>query len=49
MSTPQDSPARRKQKRRRTVQLAHWREKARAKQLDAAPAETSAPAKTASK
>ncbi len=41
MSTPQDSPARRKQKRRRTIQLAKWR----AKQVDAAPAEMAAPAK----
>lgn len=28
MSTPQDSPKRRKQKARRTKQLARWREKA---------------------
>jgi len=27
MSTPQDSPKRRKQKARRTKQLAEWREK----------------------
>lgn len=27
MSTPQDSPRRRKQKARRTTQLAKWREK----------------------
>lgn len=27
MSTPQDSPRRRKQKARRTKQLAEWREK----------------------
>jgi hypothetical protein len=44
MSTPQDSPARRKQKRRRTVQLAKWR----AKQPEATT-ETAAPAKTAGK
>ena len=52
MSTPQDSPARRKQKRRRTVQLAHWREKAHAQQPEAATsgeAAVATPAKTASK
>jgi hypothetical protein len=31
MSTPQDSPKRRKQKARRTRQLAEWREKQAAK------------------
>lgn len=31
MSTPQDSPKRRKQKARRTKQLAEWREKQLAK------------------
>ena len=31
MSTPQDSPRRRKQKARRTRQLAEWREKQAAK------------------
>lgn len=36
MSTPQDSPKRRKQKARRTKQLADWREKK-------AVAETKAP------
>jgi hypothetical protein len=48
MSTPQDSPRRRKQKARRTKQLAEWREKQAAK--GATPAKkTSAAKKTAAK
>jgi hypothetical protein len=42
MSTPQDSPKRRKQKARRTKQLAEWREKK-------AVAETKSEKKTAKK
>ncbi|AKV01916.1 hypothetical protein AKJ09_08579 [Labilithrix luteola] len=38
MSTPQDSPKRRKQKARRTKQLAAWREKKAAEGTTAAPA-----------
>jgi len=40
MSTPQDSPKRRKQKARRTKQLADWREKKAAAEAkgDAKPA-----------
>lgn len=34
MSTPQDPPRRRKQKARRTKQLAQWREKNAAKKED---------------
>lgn len=38
MSTPQDSPRRRKQKARRTKQLAEWREKkAKGETTKAAP------------
>jgi hypothetical protein len=44
MSTPQDSPRRRKQKARRTKQLAEWREK-----KAAAGGEKAAPKKTAPK
>jgi hypothetical protein len=43
MSTPQDSPRRRKQKARRTKQLAEWREK------EAAAGAKSEPKKTAKK
>jgi len=37
MSTPQDSPKRRKQKARRTKQLAEWRVKKAAEGTKAAP------------
>lgn len=42
MSTPQDSPKRRKQKARRTKQLADWREKKAAAGAAAPKAEKSA-------
>lgn len=50
MSTPQDSPKRRKQKARRTKQLAEWRLKKAAAggEAKAAPKKT-APKKTAAK
>lgn len=44
MSTPQDSPRRRKQKARRTKQLAEWREKQATK-----PAAAKSETKTAKK
>jgi hypothetical protein len=55
MSTPQDSPRRRKQKARRTKQLAEWREKqaagkgSGAKASSAKSTKTSAKKKTAAK
>jgi hypothetical protein len=47
MSTPQDSPKRRKQKARRTKQLAEWREKkaAAGAKTEAKPAPKKASAK----
>ncbi len=51
MSTPQDSPRRRKQKARRTKQLAEWREKQATKPAAAKPAaaKPAAAKKTAAK
>ena len=43
MSTPQDSPRRRKQKARRTKQLAEWREK----QIISGEKKVASPVKTA--
>ena len=49
MSTPQDSPRRRKQKARRTKQLAEWREKQATKPAGASPAKPVAAKTSASK
>lgn len=49
MSTPQDSPRRRKQKARRTKQLAEWREKKATAGGGDKPAAKAAPKKTAKK
>jgi hypothetical protein len=38
MSSPQDSPTRKKQKARATRKLAEWRKKQEAKQAEAPPA-----------